>query len=196
MYSQNNEEQFIVDYFKQSVGKFIEIGGYDPFRFSNVRRLYELGWSGVIVEPSPKCFNRLKAEYENESRITLCDYAIGKSNETLKFYDAEGDAIGTLDVSHMNKWNKNKNVTYNEIYVKCVAMSDFISEHGHDCSFLNIDVEGINYTLFQLLPDSILNSIKLICIEHDGKHQEIRNKLAKYGFKDIHLNPENLIMGK
>lgn len=196
MYSQNNEEVFITNYFNNSIGKFIEIGGYDPFKFSNVRKLYELGWNGVIVEPSPACFTRLNNEYGDDPRITLCKYAIGASNETRKFYDASGDAIGTLDVSHMNKWKKNDKIKYSEIDVKCVAMTDFIHEHGSDCIFLNIDVEGINYELFCLLPDSILENIKLICIEHDGRYEEMRKRLTQYGFKDIHLNSENLIMGK
>ena len=36
--------------------QFLEIGAYHPEEFSNTRALVELGWGGVYVEPSPKCF--------------------------------------------------------------------------------------------------------------------------------------------
>src|ERR1035437_6109979 len=52
-YSQNSEEDFILDFFKDyPKGQAIDIGAYDTFRFSNTRALYETGkWSGVLVEP-------------------------------------------------------------------------------------------------------------------------------------------------
>ena len=54
LYSQNNEQTYILEAFaEKSDGRFLDIGAYDAKLLSNTRALYERGWSGVMVEPSP-----------------------------------------------------------------------------------------------------------------------------------------------
>jgi FkbM family methyltransferase len=199
-YSQNNEEQFIVDYFQnlnqQRGGMFLEIGGYSPFKFSNTRRLYEIGFSGIYVEPSPICFEEFKKEYAKESRIQLLNYAITKEDGTMTLYEAGGDAISTLSTEHRDKWEKNAGVKYNPIIVKTMSMQTLISKFGGNIDFLNLDVEGTNWELFNLLPNDFLHRLKMICVEHDNYHNEIAQKLSPFGFKPLMLNNENLIMAK
>jgi FkbM family methyltransferase len=96
MYSQNNEEMIIISNLSNiTSGKFIEIGAYDPFKFSNTRKLVENGWSGLYVEPATYCFNKFVTEYglDNE-KIKLLNKAIGKYNGKLTFYECD-DAIST-----------------------------------------------------------------------------------------------------
>ncbi len=59
MYSQNNEEKFILEHFKNRKGKFLDIGAYDGKTFSNTFALVELGWSGLEIEASPINFVNL-----------------------------------------------------------------------------------------------------------------------------------------
>ena len=48
MYSQNDEQDYILNYFQNAEpGKFLDIGGYDPLIFSNTRCLVEKDWAGV-----------------------------------------------------------------------------------------------------------------------------------------------------
>lgn len=61
-YSQSGEQAVILE----AVGpgphrdaRFIDIGCWDPITFSNTRALYELGWTGVMIEPSPGPFIEL-----------------------------------------------------------------------------------------------------------------------------------------
>ncbi len=56
-YTQNNEEQIFIDYFKnQNPSELcvLDIGANDGKTFSNSLRLIELGWSAILIEPSPK----------------------------------------------------------------------------------------------------------------------------------------------
>ena len=198
--SQNDEEKHIVEYFinfnNGRGGKYIEIGSYDPFKFSNTRRLFEQGWSSVLVEPSPICMARLKAVYENEPRVQLLQVAISDSDGTMKFYECNGDAVGTTDISHKDKWEKGSDVKYSEIEVASMSMQNFINVHGADVDFINIDVEGTNLLLFNLIPNDFLHRLKMICIEHDGHHEAMIQKLTRFGFRTILINGENLIMVK
>ena len=45
MYSQNNEEQVILDYFGNKIGNLLDIGANDGITLSNSRKLIELGWA-------------------------------------------------------------------------------------------------------------------------------------------------------
>jgi len=198
MYSQNNEEEVIIAYFQgKKEGKFIDIGAYNPFRFSNTRKLYELGWSGVFVEPSSVCFGKFMEEYKNDPRIELCNYAIGSATGKLKFYDSEGDAISTTCESHKKLWESR--TKYKETEVECIAMDTFISVHGKNVDFLTLDTEGANLELFDLLikQDAFMSRVQLLCIEHEGHNEYMTNKLRDMGFsKKLLYNAENIIVGR
>lgn len=197
-YSQNSEQDTILEYFNNNGKgiKYIEIGGYSPFTFSNTRALYELGASGVIVEPSPECMASFENEYVNEPRIKLVQAAITDSDGIVEFYNSVGDAISTTDIAHKEKWEKGYSVNYNKITVKSISMDTFLKEHGQEVDFINIDVESTNWQLFNLIPDWFFNRLKMICIEHDGKNVEMETKLKSFGFRKILFNGENLIMVK
>jgi FkbM family methyltransferase len=199
-FSQNDEEKYIIEYFfnenKNNVGKYIEIGSFHPTIFSNTRALFEMGWSGVLVEPSPICIKSLEEAYSDEPRIKLIQAAITDSDGEVKFYESKGDAISSTSIEHKEKWEKGYDVKYNEITVKSISMDTFLKEYGQDVDFINIDVESTNWQLFNLIPDWFFNRLKMICIEHDGKNVEMENKLKTFGFRKILLNPENLIMVK
>ena len=49
---------------------------------------------------------------------------------------------------------------------------------------------------FIILKQIDLSNVKMICIEHDGKHVEMEQKLSSLGFRKILFNAENLIMVK
>ena len=34
-------------------GTYVDIGGFSPIKFSNTYKLYQKGWSGIVVEPNP-----------------------------------------------------------------------------------------------------------------------------------------------
>jgi FkbM family methyltransferase len=196
-FSQNDEQDYILEYFKEnSNGKYLEIGSFHPTKFSNTRALYEKGWTGVLVEPSPNCMKGLEEAYSNEPRITLIQAAITDYDGSIKFHNTEGDAIGTTDIGHKDKWERGSGVKYTEITVKSISMATFLKEHGDNVDFINIDVESTNMQLFNLIPDWFFNRLKMICIEHDGRDVEMEQKLISFGFRKILLNAENLIMVK
>lgn len=59
MYSQQDEEKYILEALEGITGTFLDIGAWHPTDKSNTRRLIELGWSGVLIEPSPGPFINL-----------------------------------------------------------------------------------------------------------------------------------------
>ncbi len=194
-YGQNQEDKVICDYFTGNIGKFVDIGSYEVFKFSNVRKLYELGWSGVMVEPAPKNYKAIAEHYKEEKRIEVLNIAVGETRGEVYFYDSNGDAVGTTDENHMKKW-KQGGVAYFKITVSQIGVDEFMNTWGKDVDFLNIDTEATNMTIFRLIPDWVLDRVQMICIEHDGFQEEIKERLKPFGFTERLFNAENLIMAK
>ena len=194
-YSQNKEEQYILDYFGDKVGKALDIGAFHPYKFSNTRALIEKGWSCVCVEPAPTLFKAFESEYFSNPNVTLLNIAIGDTTDHVKFYESEGDAISTTSDDHKVKWEKG-GVTYKEINVPMLETVAFFNEYGKDVDFISLDTEGTNMVIFRLIPDWVWERISLFCIEHDGFYHEVKGKLMDFGFKELYRNAENILLAK
>lgn len=100
MFSQNNEEQYILEYFKgqESQINFLEIGAYSPFTFSNTRALVELGHKGVYVEPSPKCFAEFAKEYGSYwYMLPTHTYIVYGGLNKYPFFSNDGTCYQSMD---------------------------------------------------------------------------------------------------
>ncbi len=196
MYSQNNEEKIITDYFAEKpAGKFIDIGAFHVFELSNTRKLFELGWNGVMVEADPLNYKAIADHYENESRIEVLNVAIGVSNDDLEFFSSGGDAVSTSVQEHREKWQKG-GVNFETIKIPQLHVAEFLEANGKDASFISIDTEATNMQIFNAIPDWFWQQIDMICIEHDNCIVEIVGKLEPFGLETKHLNAENIILCK
>lgn len=195
VYSQNFEEKYIVEHFKNKKGSFLSIGEYNGIDFSNVYRLVLDGWSGVCIEPSPSVFPALKNLHKDNPKIKIAECAVVvDKNKPMKFYDSGGDAISSFDVEHKDKWIKNCGCKFKEIEVEKITVEEMFEKFGYDFDFINLDVEAMNWELFQRFPLDRLIKTKMICVEHDGKVNEILELTKKYNFREVHRNGENLII--
>lgn len=196
MYSQNNEEEIIIQHLGHyPTGRFLDIGAYDGINLSNSYRLYESSWDGVLVEASPVVFTKLMETYahaigEPETDIRLINAAIvAKPTGPMVFHDSGGDAISTLESKTKGKWG---NKPWYPITINPMTMDQLFQLVGYDFDFITMDVEGLNLELFLSLPLDRLKRLKMIVIEHDGYIVRMTEYLGA-GWTLIHTNPENAI---
>ena len=195
MYSQHDEENIIVEKMGNVTGKFIDIGAYDGKAFSNTLRLLELGWSGVMVEPSPGAFlGLIQNTAPHWERVELINAAITVDGGLREWWDFGGDAIGTLDVAHRDKWQAKISGLATKFLINTLGAAAFFKQYG-PASFINLDVEGCNWELFQRLPFT-WPQLVLICVEFDDKEGEMVSLAVGHGFRRIHATPENLILAR
>jgi FkbM family methyltransferase len=199
MYSQNDEERWIVNHFAgadPTKSRFLDIGAYDGKTFSNTLRLAELGWAGLCVEPAPSCFIGLLDVHKSNPRVDLLNTAIipGDSAKMLPFYDSNGDAVSTLVEGHKLRWQGA--VKFRKFFTQAMPLFALFEQFGYDYDFINLDVESLNIQLFEELPFPRLDKLKLICVEHDGHSATMTQRLTTHGFRVLTQNPENLIMGR
>ena len=95
-YSQNNEQEIILNLFKGRTGTFLDIGANDGITLSNTYALSLQGWKGLLVEASPKAYERLVKTYEGKD-AELQNVAIGGRDCDLSFHES-GELLGKGDV--------------------------------------------------------------------------------------------------
>ena len=197
-FSQNNEEFIIVDYLKGVTGRFCDVGAFDGKTFSNTLRLVELGWSGVCVEPSPTVFPKLMETHKGNTKITLVQAAItaDPASKVAIWYDSGGDAISTTNIAHKQKWEAGYGSHFQSFYVWMLPVASLFATFGYDFEFINLDVESANLEIFLELPWPKLAKTRLICVEHDGHYQQMMEFAKAFGFKQISMNGENLLMAR
>jgi len=198
-YSQNNEETVILSLLKTpgySKGRFLDIGAYDGKTFSNTLRLAELGWTGICVEPSPTAFTGLIKTHQANPEIILVQAAVSVDGGWLDFYDSGGDAVSSSDLAHIEKWRTNAGVKFTRFCLKSISIGELFTKFGNNYDFINLDVEGLNWELFQALPWEFLTRTQIICVEHDFHAEEMAKLALGYSFKKVAVNAENLILAK
>jgi FkbM family methyltransferase len=153
-----------------AMGRFLDIGAYHATALSNTRALYEKGWSGVIVEPSPEPFLSLLKTYGNDERITLINAAIGPQGwQTMH---ATADAVSTTDEG-VRALGAAQGGYYGrfQVYQWSLMCQPFASDRF---DFVNIDAEGTSGSIFRTALDVwAANLPACICVEHDGHGQEL-----------------------
>lgn len=199
MYSQNQEEKYILEYFGEYRGTFISIGENDGITLSNVRALAELNWQGVMVEPSPLAFIKLKENYKDKKGFYLYNIAIGTHNGRMKFYESgthlnKGDVglLSTGNPEEMKRWPGEK---FEEREVICYRWKTFLNRLKiKKFDFISLDAEGM---CMEILEQIDLKDTKLVCIEFNGD-QSLKAKYDAYmpEFKVIYTSAENLIYAR
>lgn len=189
MYSQRNEEEFILK-LAPTTGRYLDVGAYHATTFSNTRALYERGWSGVLIEPSPDCFCGLMKAYENDPRIKLVNaLATADSDALTKFYTST-DAVSTSEEANRAIWAPH--VKFTEIYVPAIPINKIIASLGIKADFVSIDTEGSSFEILRVLNLDALGC-NLICVETDQHAGPMATWLDARGFELVTRTSENII---
>ena len=171
-------------------GRFLDIGAYHPSDKSNTRALYECGWSGMMIEPSPGPMRALLREYGNDTRITLIQAAIGA--EGFQEMHITDDAVSTTDPSVRAIWAEQGGY-YGKMLAWHVRITDILDHFG-PFDFINIDAEGNSGSIF--VAALAFASPACWCVEHDGEGDALAAEAGRHGYRVALLNGCNLVVAK
>lgn len=190
MYSQYEEERYILEICgdprdlagaNYPIGRFLDIGSWHPTDKSNTRALFELGWSGVMIEPSPGPMLNLLNEYANEPRITLVQAAVRVEPGLMQLHVTD-DAVSTADRKQYEQW-KEVTTFRGLITVPALSVVDLFVHFGGDFEMVNIDVEGTSVDVFKEML-RIGPRPKCVVVEHDSRFVEL-SQIAKAGDYEV-----------
>jgi FkbM family methyltransferase len=207
MYSQNNEEQIILDFFGPNfIGKVLDIGANDGKTLSNSLACIERGWIGHLLEPSENAYNKLHDLHAPNMFVRTYKLGIGNKTGFVKFYSSgehlgkgDSDLLSTAKQSELKRWEGSKN-NFIETEALLSTWDDFIimniPENQRNFDLISIDVEGLDYdVLSQINLEEV--KCKMLIVETNSIADEIYiYYCAKFGMKLYHKNQENLIFVK
>lgn len=200
MYSQNSEEKFILDYFGDHIGTFLDCGANDGKTLSNSYALVEIGWPGTLVECSPRAYERLYALHGNNSKLTCLEMAIGTEKGTLTLNES-GELLGVGDIALVSSFKESEvarweslQMPFTPVEVNVLPLSEILKfSRLQTFDFITVDIEGLEIDVIDQFDFSALQT-KMVCLEWNGNHfEEFDAYFKKFGFKLIHQNQENLI---
>lgn len=207
MYSQNLEDQIILNYFpKDFKGTLVEIGANDGKTLSNSLLLIEQGWRAHLFEPSQEAFKLLQIRHLQNSRVFCYDYGISNKDGECQFYHS-GSLLDSNDISlvstihqhELSRWKGTVDFEPRTIQVKTwdkwrrsMPIPDLVID------YISIDAEGEDWNILSQI-DLTKHDCKILCVEWNSV-QENDKLFTEYAnshkLHEIHRNAENIIYAR
>lgn len=174
---------------------FVQIGANDGMTVDPLYRFVnEFGWSGILVEPVPDAFERLKANYRNRTGLKFINAAVSERDGTRTLYTA-GDSKSASVYSSFDKELVKKQTRWvpdvvdriQEIQVRCISMRTLVDEvEGNEIDILLVDAEGYDFEILKMIDFSKMKPT-IICYEHTNldktQMQAAATLLASQGYR-------------
>ena len=197
-FSQNNEQDIILQYFGSRKGFFLDIGANDGITLSNTYALQLQEWKGVLIEPSEEAFNRIKVRYG----VQKFNVAIGTEDGHCTFHEM-GNHLNAGDVSLLSTIKKTElkrwpGVEFKERMTEVWTYKTLLKHSPLKFfDFISIDAEGVDYEILEQID---LKYTDMVCIEHNSNadlFQLIKEYCNNAGlYKCLLNNLENVIWAR
>jgi FkbM family methyltransferase len=163
--------------------------------------LANTNWKGLLIEPVPSCFERLRANFPDARRFHLEQVAIGASAGEATFYHVDApkaiqriprlppwfDQLGSFD---RNNISKQLGGVLEPFIVECkvqvCTLSEVLERNGiQDVHLLHVDAEGHDYEVLKAL-DFAKHAPLSIFVEHQNlvhkQRIQMLQLLRKHGY--------------
>jgi hypothetical protein len=188
-YSQGNEQRAILAAVAHiEHGRFLDIGAAHPTDMSNTRALFEAGWSGVLIEPSPYGMAALIAEYADWPNITLVSAAVG-TEDIFATLHVTPDMVSTIDAESREKWATAG--WLGKVQVRLITLEQITCAFGH-FDVVSIDAEGVSAELCRRMLEAGWEP-RVFCVEADGRTHELAMVATGRGYVVTYASAENVV---
>ncbi len=145
--------------------RFVQIGSNDASTGDPIIEFVQsCGWQGVLVEPVPYVFERLRRRLAANPRLKLENFAIGGQTGQRPFYCLEPlerppsryyDQLGSFSRAHIEKHERylpGVSAHIREIQVPCTTLTELLRKHGlRQLELLQVDAEGADFEVLSSL---------------------------------------------
>lgn len=202
-YSQNGEQQFILEFFHgYRSGYFLDIGAADGIVDSNTRALALMAWRGTLVEPVDEEFRRLKLAYSGYPGITLINAAVSETDGHIKMWvaDQSGNArygaadnrhtlLGTVKENAMR--HPHRNAVYDVQDVHSMRPSTLVMQLPEQIDFLSVDAEGMDGWIISELLDLGMRPRLIMCENDKTTVKDFTSSLVARGYQELYRTTAN-----
>jgi FkbM family methyltransferase len=140
-YAQNFEDVMLARVFAgRNTGFYVDVGAADPVNLSVTKWFYDLGWSGLNIEPNKQLFDRLAADRPRDINL---DCGVGATASEAQFFEVDVGELSSFDSRVRDNALLNGKPPSTRT-VTVMPLTDLLNLHCPDRTihFLKIDVEG------------------------------------------------------
>ena len=139
-YAQNLEDVVLDRALHAPSGFYVDVGAASPSTASVTRHFYELGWSGINIEPLPEYVSELRLARPRDWTI---EAVAGASPGQSSFHVVESDQdLSTFDPRRVEQMRA-EGIRTNECLTEMVTLNDVLEQaQPMAIDFLKIDAEG------------------------------------------------------
>jgi FkbM family methyltransferase len=133
---------------RKAGGFYIDIGAYDPHHFSNTKRFYLRGWSGINIEPNKFCHANFVRERPRDINLNV---GIGKERGKLMLHVMDAATLSTFSEE---KAEENEKLGYRVLSrepVEVITLTDLFRNQVQEkqVDFMTIDAEGLDISVLE-----------------------------------------------
>ena len=165
-------------------GFFVEAGALDGLFMSNTKLLEDLGWTGLLIEPS---FEACKRCLKNRKSTVVWNALVSNHYKGEKVY---GDFFynGEEGKGAWSSITRNQHALKKKISVPTITLSNVLRTFNiKKVDFLSLDVEGYELNVLKGL-DFDEFDVKYILVEvnfNDYDLEDMDELLGKHGYKNL-----------
>lgn len=208
--------------FKKEDTVFIQIGSNEGLMATDPLSSFILRdrWKGILIEPVPSIFEKLKTNYADRPHLyfenvaisdtrKMCDfYIVNESSDFLKVNPhlvnevggSWGSLVGSLDRNHIFKCKPSlSDKEIKKIPVQCVTLQDIVDKYQLDhIDVIQIDAEGHDEIILSSIDFEKIQP-KIIIFEHAhmpfDSYLRCINNLQSHGYSVIYTGPLDTVVG-
>ena len=195
-FSQDGEDLLIdkiLGYKKK--GFYVDVGAFDPHRFSNTKRFYLRGWRGINIEPNPRGYKKF---LENRPRDINLNLGIAKKSGFMIFYKMFPPTLSSFSLEEIKQYQKKGYKLVKKFKIPVRTLFSVLDKYAKNkkIDFMSIDTEGFDLVV---LKSNDWNKFrpKIVCIETSHQISENsdnkRSFLKGVGYKIVTNNGLNTI---
>ena len=139
-YAQNMEDVMLYRALKNiHQGFYIDVGAGDPTIDSVAKAFYDMGWSGINIEPVEAYFRELQQKRPRDLNLNTL---VGNFVGDLTFYEVIDTGLSTIKDAYAN-YHRSAGRLLKKRFAPCTTLDIICTENNvHVIHFLKIDVEG------------------------------------------------------
>ncbi|NSW93819.1 MAG: FkbM family methyltransferase, partial [Bacteroidales bacterium] len=150
-YSQYGEDKIILtmlDLYKVKQPKYMDIGAYHPFKFSNTALLYKNGIRGINIEPDPRQFRLFQKYRKNDINLNI---GIFTEKGKIRYYQFERSEYNTFSEEASFNTVKQGIKKISEISIDVDTYTNIVLErlNGIPPDILFLDAEGLDFAILK-----------------------------------------------
>lgn len=174
-------------------GFYIDIGAQDPVVDSISYGLYNQGWRGVHVEPSPQYAEKLRLARPDE---VVEELLIGDEPSTKDFYLIADTGLSTGDPL-IAQSHDNKGFSIEKSTVNTMSLDSLLEKYKEkDIHWLKIDVEGLEKSVVDSWKRSevrpwILIIESTVPMTQEQSHHEWEGSIVEKGYSFVYFDGLN-----